>query len=114
VLADYPWGQFVLWHGAPGTKVFIDSRFDLGYPPAVVRDYVAFDRGDAGAALGAYPNDFVLTRRGWPAAKAMDSRRDWRLIYSDDVARLYAPANSAAAQIDGVPSIGAARQLLFP
>jgi hypothetical protein len=114
VLADYPWGQFVLWHGAPGTKVFIDSRFDLGYPPAVVRDYMAFDRGYAGAALGAYPNDFVLTRRGWPAAKAMDSRRDWRLIYSDDVARLYAPANSVAAQIDGAPSTGAARQLFFP
>jgi hypothetical protein len=33
VLADYAWGQYVIWHSDPGTKVFIDSRYDLGYPP---------------------------------------------------------------------------------
>lgn len=116
VLADYLWGQFVLWHGAPGTKVFIDSRFDLGYPPEVVRDYMAFDRGDAGdlRSLSEYPNDFVLTRRGWPAAKAMDSQCDWRLIYSDDIARLYAPANSVAARLGDLPSTGTSRPLFFP
>ena len=116
MLADYAWGQYVIWHGAPGTKVFIDSRFDLGYPPAVVRDYIAFDRAEAGAlhTLVAYPNDFVLIKRGWPAVKVMDSQRDWRLIYSDDVARLYAPANSAAAHLHGVPFAGTAGPAFFP
>ncbi len=33
----------------------------------------------------------------------MDSQPDWRLIYSDDTARLYARANSPAARLDGVP-----------
>lgn len=27
---------FAIWHGGPGTKVFIDGRYDLGYTPAVV------------------------------------------------------------------------------
>jgi hypothetical protein len=116
VLADYAWGQFVIWHGPPGTRVFIDSRFDLGYPPEVVRDYMAFDRGEAGAShtLATYPNDFVLTKRGWPAAKMMDSQGGWRLIYSDDTARLYARANSAATHLDGIPFTGIARPSFFP
>ena len=116
VLADYGWGQFVIWHGKPGMKVFVDSRYDLGYPPAVISDYMALARGEAGAAhtLAAYQNDFVLTAGHSPAAKLMESRPDWRLIYSDGVARLYAPANSPAARLDGVPFAGTARPVFFP
>ena len=116
VLADYAWGEFVIWHGAPGTKVFIDSRYDLGYPPAVVRDFMKFDKGlPAGAhTLAAYPNDFVLIKRDWPSARLMATQRDWRLIYSDDVARLYARANSPAAHLEGVPFAGTVRPFLFP
>ena len=116
VMADYSWGQFVIWHGAPGTKVFIDSRYDLGYPPKVIADAMALDRGGAGAAhtLSAYPTDFVLTREGWPEARVMDSEPDWRLIYSDGVARLYARATSPAAHLAGVPFKGTAHPTLFP
>ncbi len=116
VLADYAWGEFIIWHGAPGTKVFIDSRYDLGYPPSVVRDFIKFDKGlaEGSHTLAAYPNDFVLIKTDWPSARLMATRRDWRLIYSDDVARLYAPANSPAANLKGVPFTGTARPLLFP
>jgi hypothetical protein len=44
----------------------------------------------------------------------MDSQPDWRLVYSDDVARLYAPVNSPAARLDGVPFKGTARPASFP
>ena len=40
VLADYAWGQYVIWHGAPGMKVFIDGRYIRAYPPTVVQDYL--------------------------------------------------------------------------
>jgi hypothetical protein len=116
VLADYGWGQYVIWHGAPGTKVFIDSRFDLAYPPSVIRDFMKFDTGapDGSHTLAAYPNDFVLIKRDWPAARLMRTERDWRLIYSDDVAMLYAPVNSAAARLNGVPVAGIVRPAFFP
>ncbi len=116
VLAEYAWGQYVIWHGAPGMKVFIDSRYDLAYPPAVVRDWLDFDNNTAGGShtLAAYPHDFVLVKRDAAAAKLMDSQRDWRLIYSDDTARLYARANSAAARLGGVPFAGAAGPAMFP
>jgi hypothetical protein len=116
VLADYGWGGFVIWHGGPGAKVFIDSRYDLGYPPTVIADFLALDRSEAGAAhaLDGYPTDFVLTKPGAAEAKVMDSQRDWRLIYSDDDALLYARANSSAARLDVVPFTGTARPAFFP
>jgi hypothetical protein len=64
--------------------------------------------------LAAYPTDFVLVKRDWPSARLMDSQPDWRLIYSDDVARLYAPANSPAAHLDGVPFKGVVISTKFP
>jgi hypothetical protein len=56
----------------------------------------------------------VLTAAGRPEANVMDSQPDWRLIYSDDDARLYAPANSPAARFDGVPVNGTHASTYFP
>lgn len=116
VLPDYAWGEYVIWHGGPGTKVFIDSRYDLGYPPQVISDFLELDKGKPGAAhtLAAYRTDFVLVKRDWPSARLMDSQPDWRLIYGDDVARLYARANSPAARLNGVPFKGTAGPAWFP
>jgi hypothetical protein len=116
VLAQYGWGQYVIWHGAPGMKVFIDSRYDLAYPPAVVWDWLKLANNlDGGAhTLAAYPHDFVLLSKDSPGIKVIDSQRDWRLIYSDDTARLYAPANSAAARLDGVPFADTSPPEFFP
>jgi len=116
VLADYAWGQYVIWHAAPDSKVFIDSRYDLGYPPQVVADYLELERGDAGGAhtLANYPHDFALVKNGSPAARLMDSQPGWRLIYSDEIAALYAGAGSSAAHIAGVPIYGPRYHADFP
>ncbi len=116
VLADYAWAGFVIWHGGPHTKVFIDSRYDLAYPPTVIADFLALDRAEPGAAhtLAGYPTDFVLTAPTRPEAKVMDAQPDWRLIYSDSDARLYARANSSAAHLDAVPVKGVVLFTTFP
>ncbi len=111
------WGSYLIWHAAPGSKVFIDGRFEMAYPLEVQRDYLDFLRGGAGAArvLAAYPTDFVLM----PAASAMSRfmlrQAGWRLIYRDPVSALFARAGSPAAHIAGVPLIRAqAPPSLFP
>ena len=116
VLADYASAGFVIWHGGPRTKVFIDSRYDLAYPPTVIADFLALDRAEPGAAhtLAIYPTDFVLTAPGRPEANLMDRQPDWRLIYSDSDARLYARANSPAAHLEGIPVKGAVLFTKFP
>jgi hypothetical protein len=82
----------------------------------VIGDCLALDRIEAGAvrALDAYPTDFVLTNRQGRVAKVMDSQRDWRLIYRDDAALLYARADSPAARLDGIPFTGTGNIAFFP
>jgi hypothetical protein len=116
VLNEYAWGQYLIWHTAPESKVFIDSRYDLAYPAAVVADYMAVDRGEPAGAhtLIAYPHDFVLVRDGSPASRLMNSAAGWRLIYHDEIAALYARIDSPAAHIAGVPVSGAKYRAQFP
>lgn len=44
----------------------------------------------------------------------MDRQPDWRLIYSDSDARLYAVAKSPAAHLNAVPVKGTALPTQFP
>lgn len=85
------WGGYLLWHGAPAVKVSLDGRFATVYPPAVVDDGFAFFRADGdpnGARLlDDYPTTLVLVPRGIPTALA--GRREWQLLYTDEVAALY-------------------------
>jgi hypothetical protein len=105
VLGEYGWGGYLIWHAPAGSRVFIDSRFEMVYPPRVQRDYLDFVRGDAGASavLAAYPTDYVLMPAQSAASRFMAAQARWRLIYSDPVAALFARADSPAARLTGVP-----------
>ncbi|HZO82140.1 MAG TPA: hypothetical protein VFB33_10650 [Candidatus Binataceae bacterium] len=116
VLADFGWGEYVIWHAVPPDRVFIDGRYDTLYPLHVIRDYLEFyfDRPGAHATLNSYPHDFVLIGPHTPAAKLMARRGDWTLLYRDSAALLYARANSPAARIPGLPVNGVALAAQFP
>jgi hypothetical protein len=111
------WGSYIFWHEAPGSKVFIDGRFEMIYPLEVQRDYLDFLRGDAGAerVFAAYPHDFVMEETDSPLYRFMLRQAGWRLVYRDPVAALFARADSPAARIAGVPVIrDKAPPSLFP
>jgi hypothetical protein len=116
VLGDFAWGEYLIFHLAPECKVFVDSRYDMVYPQNVLADYFDsfFDRARAAAVLDAYPHDFVLIPSSAPARALMERRADWRLIYSDPNALLFARANSPAARLEGVPVRGRPRLETFP
>ena len=105
-----------IWKMAPGSKVFIDARFDLAYPMSIIKEYLDFINGvPRGARLiDRYPHDYVLMPTGSVAYKTMIARRDWRPIYRDGVAVLFARANSAAAHLPGVPIVATAPPSNFP
>src|SRR5260370_7766705 len=71
----------------------------------VISAYFDFklDGPRAAAVLDAYPHDYVLITPASPVRELMERRLDWRLIYSDPDALLFARANSAAARIGGGP-----------
>jgi hypothetical protein len=105
VLDEFGWGEFLIFQLGPESKVFIDSRYDMVYPQAVIADYLDFllVRPDAAAVLDAYPHDFVLLGAASPGCRFMMAQPGWRVVYRDNVAALFARADSPAARLDGVP-----------
>ena len=106
------WGGYALWHLAPAVAVSLDGRFATVYPPPVVADGFAFFRGDADPAaarlLDAYPTSLVLVPRGLPTP--LDHRDEWRLLYTDEIAALYARDGDPATS----PSTAPRGRLPFP
>lgn len=116
LLNDFNWGEYLIWHLAPGSKVFIDGRYDTVYPFDLIGRYARFYFDQPGGAelLREYPHDFVMLRRSAPATRTMDSRNDWKLIYRDDAVCLYARRDSAAARIANLPAEGVDQPASFP
>jgi hypothetical protein len=108
VLDDFGWGEYLIFHLAPESKVFIDSRYDMVYPQAVLADYLDFFlvRPRAAAVLGAYPHDFVLLRVASPPYSFMMAQPGWQIVYRDKVAALFARPNSPIARLKDIPIEG--------
>lgn len=116
VLCSFEWGLDVIWHLAPNSKVFIDSRYDEAYPRKVVTDYLKFISGRPGASevLGSYPHQFVLVPTAEPACQFMLKQPAWALIYRDPDASLFARSDSDVLQLAGIPIITEAPTATFP
>ena len=116
LLARFEWGQYAIFHLAPASKIFVDGRIDLVYPPQVIDEYLDFFAGRQRGArlLDSYPHDYVLMPTGSPADATLSARTDWRPIYRDPVAVLFARANSPAAHLPGVPFNATAPPSNFP
>ncbi|MFI5352102.1 MAG: hypothetical protein ACHQZS_03990 [Candidatus Binatales bacterium] len=114
LLCDFNWGEYLIWHNAPRSRVFIDGRYDTVYPSSVIRDYLAFyfDQPRGAEVLAAYPHDFVLVPPLSGAAYLTSRSPDWTLVYRDPVAMLFARTDSAAAAIP--PVRGDAPVTMFP
>jgi hypothetical protein len=120
LLARFEWGQYVIFHMAPppkfvdgsvdlparSSRIFIDARVDLVYPPRVINEYLDFSIGAPGGArlLDNYPHDYILMPTGSPADITVSARADWTAIYRDQVAVLFARTNSLAAHSRGLPA----------
>jgi hypothetical protein len=116
VLCDYNWGEYLIWHAWPQSRVFADGRYDTVYPQKVIRDSVAFQMGLPGGArvLEAYPHDFVLVPVNSVAALTAQQSGGWVEIYSDRTAVLFARAGSPAASLAGNGIIEAQPPEVFP
>jgi hypothetical protein len=108
ILSNFASGEYLIWHLAPASRVFIDGRYDTVYPQKVINQYLDFINGrpDALSVLQAYPHDFVLIPGDGPALGVMRQAAQWKLVYSDKHWLLFARADSAAAKMPGIPIEG--------
>jgi hypothetical protein len=113
VLVYFCWGEYLIWHLAPDSKVFFDSRYDMVYPSRVTDDYLAFYWGLPGAdrALTNYRTDFVLFPTTEKVYDRMIRAPGWRLMYRDRDAALFARKDSRSAQLRNFPIEGKATTL---
>jgi hypothetical protein len=116
ILAPLVWSDYVLYHRAPANRVFIDTRYEMIYPDRIARDFEDFqhNRERAAAILASYSHDLVMLAPDANAVPLMNGRKDWKLIYRDDVALLYARVDSSAANIPGVPIVRKSPPRAFP
>ncbi|MGC1342609.1 MAG: hypothetical protein WA854_09800 [Candidatus Binataceae bacterium] len=116
VLNNFLWGDYLIWHLAPESKVFIDGRYDTVYPQPVLRDFMLFhfDQPGGAAILSEYPHDFVMISPKSEAVNIMSARADWKLVYRDSATLLYARSGSRAASLPGVPVTAQAPPSTFP
>jgi hypothetical protein len=108
LLCNFAWGEYLIWHTAPASKVFIDGRYDTVYPQRVIRDYLSFYFGRSGAqrVLAAYPHDFAIVPRAAKAYGLLRRRSGWKLVYQDSGAAMFARAE-AAAKLPAIDPSGA-------
>ena len=105
IMTDFAWGEYLIWHLEPASKVYLDGRYDTVYPAEVIDDYLAFEFGRSGAKtfLRKYPHDFMLLGSGDEMPLALMTRaRGWTQLYRDGSCILFARADSAAAKIPSV------------
>jgi hypothetical protein len=116
ILCDFNWGGYVIFHMAPQSLVFTDSRYDLVYPDRITAEYLEFLRDEPGAnrVLDRWPHDFVLISPRSHAWRLMTSRKDWKLIYRDQNCGLFARVDSEASKDPDLPATGEARETYFP
>ena len=110
VLCHFGWGEYLIWHLAPSSKVFIDGRYDTVYPLSVIEDYVKFHYAKPGAdrVLYSYPHDFVLIPVDTLPYGLMEKSPGWKLVYRDRDCALFAREGSRAATLPGIPVISSA------
>ncbi len=115
LLNDYDWGAYLIWHAEPRSRLFIDGRCETVYPDAVINDYVQFyfNFAQAGRVLRGYPHDLILIPPEAAAYRFLQNSPEWKPIYRDETAVLFARANSAAAKIEGVPVAGVAPKMSY-
>jgi hypothetical protein len=89
---DY-WGGYLIYRLGPGYKVFMDDRHDF-YGEPFVRDYIEVKDIQPGwqEVLEKQRVNWVLVPPDWPLANALKELPQWRVLFDDHRAILFARA----------------------
>jgi hypothetical protein len=100
LLVPFRIGAFISWKLYPAVKVSLDSRYEVTYSDAVMKQIFDFYDGRPGwqSTLVAYPSDAVLLPNNAPVRTVIDSS-GWHRVYQDREFEIYLrPGRDLAAQ----------------
>ncbi len=85
ILPHFDWGEFILWHCYPDSRIGMDGRFETVYKKNDHEKYFNFllGRDDWSRFLEKYPHDMVLIRPNTQTDILMRRLPDWQPAYED-------------------------------
>jgi hypothetical protein len=91
VLTSDQWADYLIYRLYPRQRVFFDGRSDF-FGPAIGSDYRKLLAGERPwrELLDRYKFDLALLPHDWALSTALDREPEWRVVYQDPVAVLYA------------------------
>lgn len=91
------WGGYIVYRLYPRVKVVVDDRHDL-YGESFLRSYLQTIHVEPSwrLFLEQHPAQYLLLPRSSALANVLAETHEWRPIYSDDVAVIFAPTHVAA------------------
>ena len=97
VLTTDQWGDYLIYHQYPDTKVFIDGRSDF-YDPKIREDYVHLmgSRWDWPEIMERYKFDLALLPVTWSLTSVLKESPEWSVVYDDGFAILFEPSRESA------------------
>ncbi len=83
-------GDYIIYSAFPQYKVFIDGRIDI-YMPEIFKDYQAVTEFKSGweDIINKYEIKWIIYDKDSQLCRYLMERKDWRIIYSDDVANIF-------------------------
>ena len=102
VMVPFRQGAYVSWKLYPAVRVSLDSRYEVAYPDAVVKQIFDFYDGHEGwlATLKDFPTDAVLIPKEDRVSRLMQET-DWHRVYTDQQFEIYARPGSRLQVEDG-------------
>jgi hypothetical protein len=117
LITDYGWGQFVIWHSFPESRVAFDGRYRTVYPAEIEQKLIDFQKaGDelprVCPLIDDFPTEIALLPVTAGTTRYLDTRADWVSVYRDDQAALFLrDLPDFASQIRQVSQLGVDLQL---
>jgi hypothetical protein len=108
ILTSDQWADYLIFRLYPQQRVFFDGRSDF-FGPSIGSDYRKLLSGGEAwrQLLERYQFELALLPRDWALSTALDREPQWRRVYMDSVAVLYARdvgAGSARVPVDPLPA----------
>lgn len=107
VFTSDQWGDYLIYHGWPHQRVFIDGRSDF-YGPTVGNDYLRLmeARPGWGNLLRKYEIGVALLPREWPLAELLAKDPGWNRIGEDGLGVLYERSGGNPSGANPIAQLG--------
>jgi hypothetical protein len=115
----FDWGEYVIWHLAPGVRVSMDGRRETVYPDEIYQEdqRLLYGLGDWSALLRRGHPELALMSREFAADNLLRLTPIWRVAFEDERCTLFVRRNSryeTALRDATIPRIPDDAVLSFP